>query len=163
MFWVQLPLEPIRQSDAEWEAAARAAIAPSGRVLVVEDNLVNRQLLVRLLEKLGCVVDVAEVGSKAVHLFEHNQYRMVLMDCQMPEMDGYEAATRIRAYEREHGAQRTPIVAISANSAPGEVERCRLAGMDHQITKPIQAAQLHRSIATYCSARPEIVRRAATT
>jgi CheY-like chemotaxis protein len=107
---------------------------------VVEDNAVNRLLAVRLLERLGCSVDVATNGAEAVEMSAESDYAAIFMDCQMPVLDGYEAAARIR--EREAGGGRVPIVAMTANTMEGDRERCIAAGMDDYLPKPLRVEDL---------------------
>ncbi|HKP20022.1 MAG TPA: PAS domain S-box protein [Thermoleophilaceae bacterium] len=109
-------------------------------VLVVEDNAVNRLLAVRLLERLGCSVDVATNGAQAVEMSAETGYAAIFMDCQMPILDGYEATGRIR--EREGRGDRVPIVAMTANTMEGDRERCITAGMDDYLPKPLRAEEL---------------------
>jgi signal transduction histidine kinase/CheY-like chemotaxis protein/HPt (histidine-containing phosphotransfer) domain-containing protein len=118
------------------EIPARSA-GRSLRVLVVEDTVANQKLLRRLLEKAGHVCDLAAHGEQAVELMQGDGYDLVLMDCQMPVMDGFEATRRIRAIEREEGRARTPIVALTASAMKGDREACLEAGMDDYLTKPI--------------------------
>ncbi len=110
------------------------------RVLVAEDNMANQKVAVRLLEKLGCRVDVAATGAEAVLLLRLLSYDIVFMDCQMPEMNGYEATREIR---RQKGLNRkVPIVAMTANAMAGDREECLAAGMDDYIAKPIELDQI---------------------
>lgn len=111
-----------------------------GRILVVEDNPTNQKVVSLRLQKLGCLVDLAANGKEAVHCAAQIQYDVILMDCQMPEMDGFEATRIIRNAE---GARRhTPIIALTANVMSGERERCLHAGMDDFLAKPVRSDAL---------------------
>ena len=112
----------------------------SGRVLLVEDNAINQRVARRFLERLGCEVEVVGDGAQAVAAFQQQTFGFVLMDMQMPVMDGIEATRRIREYEG--GRKRTPIVALTANAMMGTLERCLEAGMDDYLTKPLDIARL---------------------
>ena len=123
------------------------------RVLLAEDNVVNAKLAVRLLERLGCRVDVASNGHEALKMVQSIPFDLVFMDCQMPEMDGFEATRAIRAWERASRiepspATRLPIVALTANAMQGDRERCLEAGMDDYITKPLARTDLQRVLQT---------------
>jgi len=111
------------------------------RVLLAEDNAVNQTLAVRLLEKRGYSVIVAGNGREAVEAFENNQFDVVLMDIQMPEMDGFEATAAIRAKEKLAGGH-VPIIAMTAHALKGDQERCISAGMDGYVSKPIRTSEL---------------------
>ena len=115
------------------------------RILLAEDNPVNRHLASRLLEKRGHTVLVASTGDEALAQLEKNPVDLVLMDVQMPEMDGFEAAARIR--EKEKGTEtHLPIVALTAHAMKGDQERCLAAGMDAYVSKPIHAEALFQAI-----------------
>jgi signal transduction histidine kinase/CheY-like chemotaxis protein len=110
------------------------------KVLLAEDNVVNQKLAVRLLQRRGHLVTVASTGREAISAFEKDQFDLVLMDVQMPDMDGLEATEEIRSREKPSG-QHTPIVALTAHALKGDRERCLAAGMDGYINKPIEADQ----------------------
>lgn len=111
-------------------------------ILVAEDNLVNQRLTARLLEKHGHSVVLTCNGREAAEAWERQEFDVVLMDIQMPEMDGYQATARIRAIERETGGRRTPIIALTAHAMKGDSEQCLAAGMDHYLSKPINPVEL---------------------
>jgi CheY-like chemotaxis protein len=116
------------------------------RVLLVEDNLVNQKVACRILEKQGHAVVVAQNGRIALDILEGSDFDLVLMDVQMPEMDGYAATAAIR--QREEGTgRRLPIVALTANAMKGDRERCLEAGMDGYVAKPVQVQLLLRELA----------------
>jgi two-component system, sensor histidine kinase and response regulator len=121
---------------------------PQMRILLVEDNAVNRLVATRLLEKGGYRVVVAENGREAVDLAQRGGIQLVLMDVQMPEMDGFEATQAIRNRERVTGAH-LPIVAMTAHAMKGDRERCLAAGMDDYLTKPIRSAELFDLLEQY--------------
>lgn len=122
--------------------------APGKRVLVAEDNAVNQKLATRMLEKLGCWVDVAANGKEALTLATAIHYDLVLMDCQMPEMDGYEATTEIR---RQMKDRHVPIVAMTANAMQGDREKCLDAGMDDYLSKPMKFEDLRLVVGRWLS------------
>jgi PAS domain S-box-containing protein len=117
------------------------------RILVVEDNLVNRRLAIRLVEKHGHAVAVAGNGREALAALVREPFDVVLMDCQMPEMDGFEATQAIREQEAKTG-RHLPIIALTAHAIEGDRERCLAAGMDGYVTKPIRAHDLFAAIET---------------
>ncbi len=115
------------------------------RILVAEDNPVNQRLILRMLEKLGHQVDVAADGLEAVRLISQKQFDLVLMDVQMPELDGLEATRRIRSGEQENG-NRLPILVLTANAMLGDKEKCIEAGADGYLSKPVSLQQLSRAV-----------------
>jgi PAS domain S-box-containing protein len=119
-----------------------ARIAPAtcirrARILVVEDNAVNQFVAVKMIEKLGSRADVAGNGNEALVALRSIPYDLVLMDCQMPEMDGFEATRRIRSGEAGQGCVRTPVIAMTARAMQGDRERCLASGMNDYIPKPV--------------------------
>ncbi len=118
-----------------------AQTTPQAKVLLAEDNIVNQKVTVRMLEKLGCRVDAVANGLEVLEALKHIPYDLVLMDCQMPEMDGYIATRAIREQEAATGAH-LPIIAMTANAMLGDRERCLQAGMDAYISKPMKSDQL---------------------
>jgi two-component system, sensor histidine kinase and response regulator len=118
------------------------------RILVVDDNAVNRLLAVRLLERRGHIVSVASNGRHAVASLRDSLHDLVLMDIQMPEMDGYEATAAIREREKSTGA-RVSIVAMTANAQPSDRDRCLRSGMDDYVAKPLDATELYRVVDTF--------------
>jgi signal transduction histidine kinase/CheY-like chemotaxis protein len=115
----------------------------SGRVLLAEDNIVNQEVAVGTLRLFGCRVDLASTGREALRLWERYHYDAVLMDLQMPDMDGYQATRAIRAAEAEHGGGRTPIIALTAHAMKGDDRKCLDAGMDSYLPKPFDSVELH--------------------
>ncbi|HXJ12671.1 MAG TPA: response regulator [Candidatus Limnocylindrales bacterium] len=133
----------IRKSAGN-ERMARRKDRPMGerlRILLAEDNQVNQRLAVRLLEKRGHIVEVSANGREALEALEKASYDLVLMDVQMPEMDGMEATTRIREREKRSGRHQE-VVALTAHAMKGDEERCLAAGMDGYLTKPIRPDEL---------------------
>jgi CheY-like chemotaxis protein len=109
-------------------------------VLVAEDNPVNQTVARRLLTRLGCIVDVVSTGREALAASMQAEYAVIFMDCQMPELDGYEATALIRA--REGSGRRVPIVALTASAMREDRERCLSAGMDDYVSKPVRLREL---------------------
>ena len=114
-------------------------------VLLAEDNVVNQKLTVRLLERWGHTVTVASTGQEVLTALARQAYDLVLMDVQMPEMDGLEATAAIRAQERGTGTH-VPIIAMTANAMQDDAEQCLAAGMDAYISKPIRLGDLYKVI-----------------
>jgi CheY-like chemotaxis protein len=117
------------------------------RILLADDNPVNQKVAVRLLEKLNYRVDVVGTGRAAVDAWHTGNYDLILMDCQMPDLDGYEATREIRKTEIE--GRRTPIIALTAHAMKGAAEECRAAGMDGYLSKPIDRTLLASTLAGF--------------
>jgi PAS domain S-box-containing protein len=124
------------------------------RVLLVEDNEVNQRVAARMLERTGCAVDVATNGLEALSAIESKLYRLVFMDCQMPQMDGFEAVRRLRTTEATSG-RHMPVIALTANAMPGDVERCLEAGMDDYLSKPVRLRDLERTLERWLAAKAD--------
>lgn len=137
---------PAAATRAPARHAGLSAIAHGLRVLMVDDSDIVRKVTGRMLEKLGCLVDYATNGSEAVRLCGTAEYDLVLMDCQMPEMDGYEATQRIRRGDAGSHHRDIRIIALTAAAMVGDRERCLDAGMTDYLTKPIQAPEIIRVI-----------------
>ena len=137
---------------ASSEAAPRP-FADGPRVLVVDDNAVNRLIAVEMLETLGCRVDTADDGAGACASAGRHDYRLILMDCHMPGMDGYQATRSIRDAERQRGRGRAPIVAMTADVAVDTQARCAAAGIDGFIEKPFTLQRLHAEVARHTAVR----------
>ncbi len=132
------PAHQARQRDVLMESRALPADAPA--VLVVEDSPVNRVVATRVVERCGYHVTAVNNGQEALDALSARHYDAILMDCQMPELDGYEATREIR--RREAGDRHTPIIAMTAHAMTGDRERCLLAGMDDYVSKPVRAQAL---------------------
>jgi PAS domain S-box-containing protein len=134
-------IAPVRATPAD--PAVVPALRPGLHVLLAEDNVVNQTVAVSVLERRGCRVAVAADGLAAVAAWEREAFDVVLMDVQMPTMDGFEATAAIRAREAGTG-RRTPIVAMTAHAMKGDRERCLRAGMNDYVSKPLQEGELFR-------------------
>ena len=121
----------------------------SKRILLTEDNETNLFVAKTILEKMGCIVTTARNGKIALDIFKNAKFDCILMDCQMPEMDGFEATTLIRQHEEAHQLNKTPIIALTANAMIGDRERCLDAGMDDYLAKPIQPKPLKQVLGAW--------------
>lgn len=142
--------------DAKKGVKEKKRTVPPSNILLVEDNIVNQQVAKKLLEKGGHTITLAENGSIALELMGREAFDLVLMDCQMPIMDGYEATQRIRDSEQNGGLKgRTPIIALTANSLQEDKEKCFAAGMDDFLSKPFNAVALDGLIAKWLGTEEE--------
>jgi CheY-like chemotaxis protein len=127
------------------------------RILVVDDNEINQVVACKFLQKLGCQVEVARNGREAVESIAHATYDAVLMDCEMPEMNGYEATQEVR--RQEHTTTRhLPIIALTGHASSEDEQKCRRAGMDDVVTKPMTLPTLRAKL-EHLLARPDLRQR----
>lgn len=136
LFWFKIPFIVGHKNEIT-QVATDSEVLPLTRewsVLIAEDNPVNQIIAQKVVEKLGFKGKIAENGRKVLIALEQNKYDLILMDCQMPEMDGYETTSAIRQNLK---FRNIPIIAMTANAMKGDQERCQQAGMDDYITKPI--------------------------
>ena len=156
----EMPSSPPAPHQAETSSPTASPTVPaannetaqqpdSALILVAEDNPVNQKLTVRVLKKLGYQAQVVPNGKEAVATVPRQPYAAVLMDCQMPEMDGFEATRTIRQQEAAQREARIPIIALTANAMEGDQERCLAAGMDDYLTKPLNPARLKDTLARW--------------
>ena len=132
-------------------AIKESRLVKGRRILLAEDDEINRRVAVNMLQKYGLAVTVVENGAAAVERIRAEAFDIILMDVQMPVMDGFAATGRIRAWEAEAGRARTPIVAMTAHALKGDRERCLAAGMDDYLSKPIKAARLLEKIVRWAA------------
>jgi PAS domain S-box-containing protein len=144
-FTLTLELPTRAEASEPWKASAKGNRKRSLRVLVAEDNSVNQRLAARLLEREGHSVTIAGSGQEAVDLFDRHDFDLILMDVQMPGLDGLQATARIRDKERGSG-YRIPIVAMTAQAAESDRLRCIESGMDAYVTKPVHVPELMKMI-----------------
>jgi len=150
--WDEHLIKPVRESDLYCSLSNARVLADKAspitsrgigaHVLLAEDNPVNQEITRAILESFECRVQVAENGREALDALNLQSFDLVLMDCQMPEMDGYEATIALRKRERELGLRRLPVIAVTANALSGDRERCTEVGMDDYLAKPFTHAQL---------------------
>lgn len=153
VLWSRIPVQQSisPRSDEMRLSATNQGLQSTGRgkspvrILMAEDNSINQRVGKLILQKAGYIIDLVDDGSEAVDAHRTEPYDMILMDCQMPTMDGFEATRRIRA-----NSKRQPvIIAVTANALVGERERCLAAGMDDYLSKPFQAEQLVAIVAKW--------------
>ncbi|MBN2375773.1 MAG: response regulator [Sedimentisphaerales bacterium] len=154
-FWFSLLLPRASEDDrvggnaTDSELRAKT-LSFKARILLAEDNLVNQKVAQKMLSKMGCSVDIANNGRKAVEMVDREEYDLVFMDCQMPELDGFGATSEIRRREKETGGH-VKIVAMTAHAMSGDKNRCLEAGMDNYISKPARKEKIVEILEKYCS------------
>jgi len=132
------------------ETSVALPVAPP-RILMAEDNAINQRVGQLILQRAGFEIDLVGDGSEAVEAHRQRAYDLILMDCQMPTMDGFEASRLIRKLDEQ---PQPVIIAVTANALVGERERCLLAGMDDYLSKPFQAEQLVAVVRKWADRRP---------
>lgn len=147
----------VAAESAESRESSEANLLASGRVLLVEDNRVNRTIALKLLDKMGVEAVMAEDGQQAVDAVEKEEFDLILMDCQMPVMDGYDATLAIRRREEETG-RRVPIVALTASARESDRQRCLDVGMDGFLSKPLTVNELRAGVLKWLAASSEPAR-----
>ncbi len=153
VFRFTLPCRPCAAPETPTPTAAPGALSPlAGHVLLVEDNAINALIAREMLELMGLTVTVAGDGQQALDRLRQSSFDAVLMDCQMPVLDGWQATRQWREHERDSGAPHTPIIAITANAVSGDRERCRDAGMDDYLAKPYELDDLARIVRHHLAA-----------
>jgi signal transduction histidine kinase/FixJ family two-component response regulator len=140
----------VQSQRLSWRASLREVRAGL-RVLLAEDNNVNQKVAKRVLEKIGCSVTIVENGKAATEAYESSEFDVILMDCMMPEMDGWEATRAIRGLEQMN-VKHIPIIALTANAMKGDKERCLEAGMDDYLSKPFKEAELKQALLRWTQA-----------
>ena len=153
-FTVRLPLAKELPPEFEVPVAVPPVACAQLRILLVEDNPANQKLATYVLQDRGHLVEIAGDGQEAIRLTERNRYDMILMDVQMPGMDGLEATAAIR--KREDGSRRVPIIAMTAHAMKGDRDRCLAAGMDGYLSKPIDGHEMIALVETLAAGSPSV-------
>ena len=148
-FTIRCPIGPARSAELPAMSGETTLKRLHGRVLIADDNAINQRVALALCAKLGLRADAVADGAEAVSVSARVSYDMVLMDCQMPEMDGYAATAAIRSREATSGTSRLPIIALTAHAMRGDRDRCIAAGMDDYLSKPIRIEELSRVAARH--------------
>jgi signal transduction histidine kinase/CheY-like chemotaxis protein/HPt (histidine-containing phosphotransfer) domain-containing protein len=150
--WLDKQSHPDAEVDQDGQGTAESEVSSAqhtrliGNVLVVEDNPVNQAVVKKMLEKAGLSPITANDGVEAMEALRSEQFDVVLMDCQMPRMDGYETTEAIREREERQGLMRMPVIAMTANAMSGDRERCLAVGMDDYLSKPVKPSQLENML-----------------
>lgn len=151
-FWAEIAFEIAHEiaSATSEKKPVEEVLELEGLALLVEDNPVNQVVAKKMLEKVGIKYEVVNNGEEAVNRLQQNHdFDLVLMDCQMPVMDGYEATQRLREYEKENRLEHLPVIAMTANAMEGDKDKCLAAGMDDYVAKPVKQQALRETLAKY--------------
>ena len=158
-FWFVVPLGVVDEADYQQDSRQQQTEddAPlSGTVLLAEDNPVNQMVATKMLEKIGVQCVIANNGVEALQQLRENHFDAVLMDCQMPEMDGFEATGHLREKEKQEDSDRLPVIAMTANVMEGDRERCLQAGMDDYLGKPVKLEELRQKLRHWLNTKPSV-------
>jgi len=155
-FWVEIAFEIASDAiEKQQPATVQVDETLEGKVLLVEDNPVNQIVATKMLEKIGLSFEVEKNGEEAVNRMKiKHSFDLILMDCQMPVMDGYEATQTLREIEKNKNTQRIPIIAMTANAMEGDKEKCIEAGMDDYVSKPVNQQALKETLAKWLNKEP---------
>ncbi|MEK7801322.1 MAG: ATP-binding protein [Pseudomonadota bacterium] len=149
-FWFDIPLKKTSDDNVAIENIKHSTrvVFAHKKIILAEDNRVNQEYALKILGDMGITVLLAATGLKAIQLYQDNyrQIDLILMDCRMPDMDGYDATREIRLFEKTHSIERKPIIALTANAIKGDAEKCLAVGMDAYLTKPIRRQALEKSL-----------------
>lgn len=148
-FYFTLPFKISENLENEDTNCLEEILVKSAKILVAEDNPTNQKLIKNLLKKLGLECEIASDGKEALDLFMKNKYDLILLDCQMPVMDGYETTIMIREHEKKYNITSTPILALTANAFSSDKEKCLSVEMNDVITKPIKVDDLIHKLNKY--------------
>jgi len=159
----QLTEDHREEHPGEREVTEATKDLPPARILLVEDNPINQRIFTRQLQALGMEVDICSDGTEGVEARKANTAAVILMDCQLPIMDGFEATRGIRKWEAHHGQARIPIIAVTAHVMVGDAEECFQAGMDDYLPKPFDLARLRQVLGRWLKASPPQARPAVST
>jgi CheY-like chemotaxis protein len=156
-FWFTLTLSteetiPSVRNEPSLELPEAVEAPQAKRILIAEDNEINRRIALRILEKSGFAAEAVGNGRLALEALKHDHYDLVLMDVQMPEMDGFEATTAIR--NLASAVREIPIIAMTANAMAGDREKCIASGMDDYISKPVSLPKLQSALDKWIQKRP---------
>jgi signal transduction histidine kinase len=159
-FWFEMPVQkaisdaPVNRAAAAPVEAFEAERSNKPRVLVIEDAAANQKLATYQLKKLGCDVEIASNGADGIETWLRSRHRVILMDCHMPQMDGYEATRQIRKLESERGLTPSRIIAMTASVMPGDREACLSCGMNDYVSKPVALTDLRAALDRAFAANP---------